>query len=717
MSQAVPCSIVNGVFYIDKKPMVFLSADYPYYRDSVDNWPSRIASLKAMGCNVITFYVPWRHHQTAEKEYDFIGEKKANKNVVLFLQLIKEQGLYAVVKPGPFIHAETDFGGLPDNVTAEKICEAWCDSQGKPTFWHKTLPAPMHPTFQELSEHWFSAVNEHVVEPFLYPSGPVIALQVLNEGMFSDGQKSPTTFDYSQSSQQFYQHKLQQKFGDISVLNDLMAAQFRDFSDVPLPRDLTFDNVKDKKDLIPLMLWSNNQNVHQGELYKRYSDTLAKQVPHLFNINPPLADTRGYDYWLTRVVPETMPIHYGFTNWIGVVSHDETAFLRYLLLVKRARGINLEENWGFSKLYDWRYRFHHIPFYQTVLAMALGATGFNVYTGVSTDQWDDGIDSLQQKPYPDCSPITERGQETSKSLLLTKLNAFLHHYQNLAMLGIQTNKPAFGLYNPYSYVACYSQEVSDYAKLGEKPLRSGFKALEAYMQSQLAANRDFSIANIETDSIDALLAHQNVTVVGGFFMAAEIQEKLVQFVSSGGQLIWLGELPSVDEYMQPCSIFAQQVSNRQRQSSTKIGTGCLTYLPENPFESGGISNSFNQLMSGLLDKPRLTCTSAYLFHYELNGLSLIYILSFTNSAMVHEIQVDTELLRVQLPAKGCAMVVLEGNKIDGAFVKGMNDYDESFITPSVSWQQHKVTAETEGDLLFLEGKTELWSYTSETDVG
>ena len=84
MSQAVPCSIVNGVFYIDKKPMVFLSADYPYYRDSVDNWPSRIASLKAMGCNVITFYVPWRHHQTAEKEYDLSARKKPTRTSCYF---------------------------------------------------------------------------------------------------------------------------------------------------------------------------------------------------------------------------------------------------------------------------------------------------------------------------------------------------------------------------------------------------------------------------------------------------------------------------------------------------------------------------------------------------------------------------------------------------------------------------------------------------------
>ena len=715
MSQQANCTIENGVFYIDGNPMMFLSADYPYYRDHVDNWRDRILSLKAMGCNVITFYVPWRHHQTGEKQYDFTGEVRPNKNVILFLQLVHELGLYAVVKPGPFIHAETDFGGLPDNVSADVIGEAWCNAQGDAVVWHNPLPAPMNPTFRDLSEHWFRAVNRDVVEPLLYPAGPIIALQVLNEGMYSDGQHSPVSYDFSASSLHFYQEKLQEKFGSTSALNDIFGQNWSDFSELPLPRDLTFDKVDDKRDLIPLMLWSENQNVHQGELYQRFSDTLAKQVPHLYNINPPLADTRGYDFWLTRVVPEAMPIHYGFTNWIGVVSHDETAFLRYLLLVKRARGINLEENWGFSKLYDWRYRYHHIPFYQTVLAMALGATGFNVYTGVSTDQWDDGIDTMQQKPYPDCSPITEHGEQTAKSALLTRLNAFLQTYQQLALLGKADRQPAFGLYLPYSYVACYSQEASDYNKLGEKPLRSGFKALEAYMQSQLAANRDFTIANIETDPVEALLAHENLTVVGGFFMADAVQKKLIEYVELGGQLVWLGELPTVDQWMQPCTVLADRIADRQRMSRTNMGLGQLIYTPENPFEIGGISNSFNQLMQSLLPEPSVTCDSAYLFQYQHNGKQLLYVLSFTSVSMTHTVMVKGQPLQVHLPAKGCAMIVLDGARIDGAFIKGINDYDRSEVAPVLTWAGHSVQADSHGDLLYLNGQLQVWNYPLETN--
>lgn len=66
--------------------------------------------------------------------------------------------MYAVVKPGPFIHAETDFGGLPDFVEGGKFYEAMLDNEEHERIWHKALPAPFDQKFEKAVCDWFRVV-------------------------------------------------------------------------------------------------------------------------------------------------------------------------------------------------------------------------------------------------------------------------------------------------------------------------------------------------------------------------------------------------------------------------------------------------------------------------------------------------------------------------------------------------------------------------------
>ncbi|MEA3347220.1 MAG: beta-galactosidase, partial [Candidatus Auribacterota bacterium] len=113
--------IKNGVFYKDGVPFILLSADYPYYRDSRHIWSEKLDLLKEMGVNTVTLYAPWRHHSRFPGEYDFKGETVPNADIIKFIGLIAQKGLYCIVKPGPLVHAETNYAGLPDYV--EPIAE------------------------------------------------------------------------------------------------------------------------------------------------------------------------------------------------------------------------------------------------------------------------------------------------------------------------------------------------------------------------------------------------------------------------------------------------------------------------------------------------------------------------------------------------------------------------------------------------------------------
>ncbi|GAG39029.1 unnamed protein product, partial [marine sediment metagenome] len=72
-------------------------------------WTDRLRKVKGAGYNTIDVYVPWNYHETLEGKFDFQGEK----DIDLFLSLVREVGLYVVIRPGPYICSEWDGGGLP----------------------------------------------------------------------------------------------------------------------------------------------------------------------------------------------------------------------------------------------------------------------------------------------------------------------------------------------------------------------------------------------------------------------------------------------------------------------------------------------------------------------------------------------------------------------------------------------------------------------------
>lgn len=66
--------------------------------------------IKAMGCNSLSVYVMWNYHETREGVFDF---ESYGKNLSKFLDLANQQGMYVLLRPGPYVCAEWDFGGQP----------------------------------------------------------------------------------------------------------------------------------------------------------------------------------------------------------------------------------------------------------------------------------------------------------------------------------------------------------------------------------------------------------------------------------------------------------------------------------------------------------------------------------------------------------------------------------------------------------------------------
>ncbi|KAK4424050.1 Beta-galactosidase 14 [Sesamum alatum] len=95
--------IING-----SRELLF-SGSIHYPRSTPDMWPGIIKKAKEGGLNIIQTYVFWNLHEPNQGEWNFEG----NRDLVRFIKVIWEQGLWVTLRIGPYIEAEWNMGGFP----------------------------------------------------------------------------------------------------------------------------------------------------------------------------------------------------------------------------------------------------------------------------------------------------------------------------------------------------------------------------------------------------------------------------------------------------------------------------------------------------------------------------------------------------------------------------------------------------------------------------
>ncbi|OWF49561.1 beta-galactosidase-1-like protein 2 [Mizuhopecten yessoensis] len=154
-------------FYLDGKPFQLLGGSIHYFRVLPEYWRDRLMKLKACGLNTVTIYVSWNLHEVYPGEFDFSGRL----NLRQFIQLAHELGLYVSLRPGPYICAEWEFGGLPGWLLKDP---------------HMVVRSN-YPGYTRAVERFFTRLLQEVVDLQFSRGGPIIAIQVENEfGSYSD---------------------------------------------------------------------------------------------------------------------------------------------------------------------------------------------------------------------------------------------------------------------------------------------------------------------------------------------------------------------------------------------------------------------------------------------------------------------------------------------------------------------------------------------------
>ncbi|RCX09077.1 beta-galactosidase [Anaerobacterium chartisolvens] len=750
--------VENGIYHIGGEKKLLLASDYPYYRDKKENWEDRLVKLKEANISIVTFYVPWRHHAIKSGDrivVDLDGKTCGNRDVKFFIELCRQKGLFVLIKPGPFIHAETNYDGLPDYISPDecKGIESMLNSRYQKVPGSRPLPAPLCEGFRDAVRNWFEIVNRELIIPNIYPRGNIIAIQSLNEGMYSNINLSPLDYDYSKSGIKFFTAFLKSKYENIECYNALHEASYESFDSIEPP--CSWANPSHINQVLKYLDWSECQAHYIKALYEEYGSLTDLRLPHFANICAYTSGESGMEYWLAKVQPELWRnTFYGFTGWVGAVAYDNSAYNKYLTLAKRQKGPNLEENWGFSILYDSKYRYPIIPYFQTILAIANGATGFNAYTGIGTASWDDNLDSLYDRPYPDCSPISHEGGVGYKYKVLKLLTGYLDRHGNELLNSCTSIAAAYGLYPPYSYAASWDSSKGAWKQMKVNPPRCGIKGLDAFQHNMRALNYDFSIVNLQTCDMDTLLLNPAIVIVGAFFMEESVQLKLAQYVKNGGKLILLREVPQYDEKFQPCTILGEvlfthseikrleeaplDVFNESARdigilagipgkqlytsSSCPIGykadyyEGTAYFVSYNPFEGGenGDSYLFTHLMRSIARNYDVmaeeTQTQVWCHNHNLSDIKHVFILSRSDVTAWHTVKIknkfeEYDLLKIKLCPKSAAILRIENRCITECIAKGINEYEEVYASVEIHYRDTKLSSETPCDVLFVkEGK-------------
>ncbi len=103
-------AITDGSFMLDGKPIQIHSGEMHYARIPKPYWRHRLKMMKAMGLNAVATYVFWNYHEIAPGKWDF---ESGNHNVAEYIKIAQEEGLFVILRPGPYVCAEWEFGGYP----------------------------------------------------------------------------------------------------------------------------------------------------------------------------------------------------------------------------------------------------------------------------------------------------------------------------------------------------------------------------------------------------------------------------------------------------------------------------------------------------------------------------------------------------------------------------------------------------------------------------
>ena len=551
-------------FCLNAKKVFLNAGEIHYFRIKRELWDKHLDAAKEAGLTTVSSYVPWAWHESVEGVFDFDGTSCPERDLKGWLQRCQARGLTCIVKPGPFILAETRGAGLPDwfldqyreEVKMRNSKGGIVPSDGVSLF---------HPKYLEKVTRWYDRVMPFISEREISAGGPIIMMQICNEiGLFS---WLAHQGDYCETVKTRFISYLSRKYKNIAELNGLWGTAYPDFAQVELPPDgrVPYASRGDRgRDYEWHCFWRN----YYGD-YLRMVARLARDrgvtVPFYHNL-PGWIYGSGYEFPVNITMYEELfgdksEIIFGVDHIPEFLSHRNMHDDR---IINDITGAMQGNKPLFAAEFQCGSREYHVVtnpremelFYKA--SIAHGLTGWNYY--MFSQGRNPRHRGYSGETFYWFSPLTPEGERTSVFSLVQRMSKIVRTSENLIVEAKRKAEVCVVFYPPY-----YATEL-ERPETGASGLQYNPSAIRrpAYFDGLLKA---LQVLNIDYDLVDLCQAiaetlgkYKQVWAFSTDEMNAKDQQTLVDYTKAGGQLIIFPCLPDREMTQKPCAIIREAIS-------------------------------------------------------------------------------------------------------------------------------------------------------------
>lgn len=547
--------VVNEeTFIIDNVKTFIYGGELHYFRVPKEAWRDRIKKIKEAGCNLISTYIPWMWHEKLEGIIDLTGETTPERDVKTFLEMINEENMYCLVRPGPYVMSELKNHGIPEwiNKSYPEVIAKTQNGENHVT----NVVSYLHPKFIEKVDVWYDKLFKIIAPLQITRGGNIILLQLDNEvGML---QWVTNQADYNEDTLNRFGEHIKNKY-TLQMLSNLLGMELQDYKKAA-------ELIKSPNQSFAITL-QNEFMLFMRKYYKEYIDTLKKisikygiEIPFVVNVhgfdNADYAK-RGKKYpiglsQLYECLQTNNSIAAG-DYYIGNIVHEN--YHDIILANAFTKAVQGERQPLFSAEFQSGFQYG-IPRLQpttfdltTRLCIANGMNALNYYMFAGGENYEDI--GLLGKRHDWQAPISADG-------------TLKQHYYKIKYLGEVISAIEKDLLESKKDVVTYIGFYADYfmTEYSNEYTKDMFDTLKIFRESYLydGVGRGLTLNNIPYEGYNLkkneeipISKIKSLWMFSTPWMDEEVQDKLLRYVQNGGNLVLFPAIPRMNMKGKSCT--------------------------------------------------------------------------------------------------------------------------------------------------------------------
>lgn len=568
-------------FTKEGKPYFLISGEVHYFRIKANNWKKHLQLLKESGANTVSTYIPWDWHEIEENNFDFEGKTNPARNLIKFIKLCNELKLDLIVKPGPYILAEYENQGLPSWLLQKLSKDAFAQDENG-NIISSDLVTYLSDEFLEYAIKWYDKVMPIISSFQKKNNGPIVMMQICNEiGVF---QWLSGNIDYNPKVLELYNEFIKNKYKSIDTLNSVYSTNYQNFDELKPP----VGKIKSKIDYCAYY----DFHLFFRHYYNEYI-TILKNKIRSYDIEVQL--THNVPGWIYGNAAELPMLISTYSEIIK--NHDDIIFgldhIPEFVSFRNAHS-DLACNKTLKAMQPnapvWAAEFqsgtreHNVRAYASELetfyfaSLAHGMKGFNYY------MFSQGINpegkGFYGKTFYYQTALDANAKKLDLFNSIKKVNNFIRK-EDIDLITSKTRADiCVALYKPYFYTELTTSQLLKEKRLNVSDL--GLYVDPRFLREEIlfngllrglqTLNYNYDVMDLENSDLYILLNYKQLWVLSTEFMDADTQQKLADYVKSGGNMIIYPVIPSFDLYLNKCEVLKDEldINFSVRNSSHKV---------------------------------------------------------------------------------------------------------------------------------------------------